>query len=92
VNYSLDNEAEDFVWATDDEKREHDEAQFTEPDAKVENHGSLFLVQPITVRAAEWLLEHTADDAIYWVGALVVEPRYAEALVAGMRESGLTVE
>lgn len=58
-------------------------------DAKVENHGSIFLVRPETSTAREWLDEHT--DGTWFGGALAVEPRYVEALVDGMVGDGLEV-
>lgn len=84
--------AYDHPWPSEEEISDRDERDLPQTwDARVENHGSLFLIQPYTVKAAEWISEHTADDAIYWAGALVVEPRYAQALVEGMREAGLKV-
>lgn len=59
-------------------------------DVQIENHGSILVFQPMTDFAWDWLDEHVSEDAQYW-GGLVVEPRYAEDLVVGMRESGLEV-
>ncbi len=64
----------------------------TEPvtDARVENHGSLFLVRALTRCALAWLTEHTDGQ---WLGnGLAVEPRYVESLVDGLREHGFVVE
>ena len=60
-------------------------------DIAVENHGSLFLLQPLTTSAADWLHEHVADDAQWFVTALVVEPRYVADIVAGAIDAGLAV-
>ena len=60
-------------------------------DVIVENHGSVFLFQPLTASAAAWIAEHIADDAMRYAGALVVEPRYARDLAAGMLADGLRV-
>jgi hypothetical protein len=60
-------------------------------DVSVENHGSIFLFQPLTALAVAWIAEHVADDAMRYAGALVVEPRYARDLAAGMLADGLRV-
>lgn len=61
-------------------------------DAIVEGHGSVVLVRPLTPAAEDWLDENVQKDATWYGGALVCEPRFVLNLVAGMRESGLTVE
>jgi hypothetical protein len=48
---------------------------------RVENHGTLFLFRPEAPAEREWLEEHT--DGTWFGGALVVEPRYVEALLEG---------
>ena len=53
---------------------------------RIENHGTLMLVRPLVDNVTEWLDQHT--DGQWFGGALVVEPRYVEALVEGMREEG----
>ena len=60
-------------------------------DIRVNSHGSLFLLHPVSSAAAEWLRDHVAEDALWWAGALVCEPRYVEAIVEGAREDGLEV-
>ena len=60
-------------------------------DIAVEYHGSLYLLQPITERASDWLHEHVAKDAQWFVSALVVEPRYVFAIVRGAIADGLRV-
>jgi hypothetical protein len=57
----------------------------------VENHGSLYLLRPDTRTAQRWLERHVADDAQWFGGALVVEPRYVTDIVEGAREAGLEV-
>ncbi len=60
-------------------------------DATIENHGSICIVQPHSAVAHQWIADSVGEEAQYWAGGLVVEPRYLSALVAGMRENGLTV-
>lgn len=52
----------------------------------VEDHGSIVLLRPLTKRTREWLEENTDPDAQWWGGALVVEPRYVEPILEGLRE------
>lgn len=61
------------------------------PDIRVENYGSIFLLRPLTSEAADWLLDNTADDAMFMGDALAVEPRYVPAIVEGAQADGLLV-
>jgi hypothetical protein len=63
----------------------------TQVDVEVENHGTIFLVRPLTETARDWLDENVSDDAQYFGGALVVEHRYIEDLVEGMLGDDLNV-
>jgi len=63
----------------------------TRTDISVEHHGSIFLLQPLNESASDWLHEHIAEDAQWFVSALVVEPRYVADIVNGAREDGLEV-
>jgi hypothetical protein len=67
------------------------ERQGADYDLTVENHSSLVLLQPLTGRASDWLHEHVADDAQWFVSALVVEPRYVFDIVRGAISDGLRV-
>lgn len=60
-------------------------------DAFVENHGSIFLVRPLSNSACEWITAHVSEDSQYFGNALVVEWRYIDDLVAGMRGDGLVI-
>lgn len=60
-------------------------------DVIVWNAGSLTLVRPVTQRAEEWVKEHVQGDAQWYGDTLVVEPRYVEQLVNGMKADGLEV-
>lgn len=52
--------------------------------ATVYNHGSICLVKPETDEERTWLEENVSEDAMWWAGGLVVEPRYVEPLLAGL--------
>jgi hypothetical protein len=60
-------------------------------DYVVTDHGSVFLVQPTNDAAKHNLEEHLGDDAQWFGGALAVEHRYIENLVAELRDEGWTV-
>ena len=56
----------------------------------VEDHGTLVLVRPLTADVEAWLVENT--DGQWFGNALVVEPRYVEALVEGMYAEGFALQ
>lgn len=60
-------------------------------DVFVENHGSIFLFQPLTAAAEEWIAANVSGEPMRYAGALVVEPRYARDLAAGMLADGLHI-
>jgi hypothetical protein len=59
-------------------------------DIRVENHGSIVLLRPLTERAEEWIEAQVAYEQT-WGKAIVVEPRYVEDIVNGARKDGLEV-
>jgi hypothetical protein len=61
-------------------------------DISIENHGSLWLVRPRTDSARQWLRWNVQDDALWFAGALVVEPRYVADLVSGIQDDGFLVD
>ncbi len=62
-------------------------------DIRVENHGSVFGLSPLTTKGLEWLQESTEHEAWMWMGhTLFVEHRYAPEIVKGAIEDGLQVE
>jgi hypothetical protein len=63
----------------------------SEPDVLVENHFSLFLFRLLSPEAKQWVDENVSDDAQFFGGALVVEPRYARDLLDGIVAAGLAV-
>jgi hypothetical protein len=60
-------------------------------DARFENHGSIWLCRLLTEPAHDWVASNVSDEAQWYGEALVVEPRYVETIVTGMRLDGLTV-
>jgi hypothetical protein len=62
------------------------------PDILVENHGSIFLLRPITSVGHAWLQENIiGEDTLTFGNAVVCEPRYVSAIVFGARGEGLLV-
>lgn len=61
-------------------------------DFALQNHGSICLLQPLTVEAQAWLDDYViTDETQFWGCAVVVEPRYVEDLLNGIMGDGLTV-
>ncbi len=57
-----------------------------------ENHGSLFLIRPISTTGKQWLDENVGDEnTLTFGGAVVCEPRYVEAIFLGAQSDGLAV-
>jgi predicted Zn-dependent protease len=63
-------------------------------DFTVENHGSIFLVQPQNKQAIDWVDQHIGQDNGYqpYFPAVVVEHRYIADIVAGIQNDGLAVQ
>ena len=62
-----------------------------EHDFVVENHGSLWLLQPLTGAANEWLDDTAPEDAIFYNTALAIEPRYVAGVLQAVDEAGYEV-
>ena len=58
-------------------------------DVRVENHGSLFLFRPLTVRGEEWIWNNLPEKSPRLGAAAAVEHRYARDVAAGMIADGL---
>jgi hypothetical protein len=61
-------------------------------DVLVTDHGSIVLFKPATKSALCWLLNNTQQDAQWFGGALVVEPRYVDTLLDGLHGEGFIIE
>lgn len=57
-----------------------------------ENHGSIWLVQAMNAEAREHIASHVSDEAQFFSGALVVEPRYVENLALGLSNEGYLIQ
>jgi hypothetical protein len=56
-----------------------------------ENHGSVFLLRPISPSAFSWIEEHLPPDRLTFGNAVVIEPRYVWAILVRLQEDGLVV-
>jgi hypothetical protein len=61
-------------------------------DLSVQNHGAIFLLRGQTEAGRDWISEHIPSDAQRWSGAIVIEHRYIDNIVAGAMNDGLEVE
>ena len=59
------------------------------PDFLCENHGSIFLLRPISPAAFLWIHENLPSDRITFGNAVVVEPRYVWAILVQLQDDGL---
>jgi hypothetical protein len=68
------------------------QAAIPRADFTVSNQGSIFILTPVTERAVAWRNEFLPSDALTWGGGVVVEHRFIENIVNGIRKDGLTVQ
>ena len=61
-------------------------------DFQVENHGSIFLLRPLTEAADDWVGQHIPDDAMWFGLAVAVEHRFIAPIIEGIASDGLVVE
>ena len=62
------------------------------PDVLTDNFGSIVGITPMTPTAREWIGENVDAEPWQWLGGtLNIDRRYADDLVEGMVEAGLTV-
>ncbi len=68
----------------------HQEQPVPTTDILFENHGSLFLLRPVSSAGKTWLDENVGDkNALTFSGAVVCEPRYVENIFLGATGDGL---
>jgi len=59
------------------------------PDFYVANHGSIFLLTPVTQAAREWVAEHIPEDAPALGNSIAIEHRFVGEVLAGITNDGL---
>jgi hypothetical protein len=60
-------------------------------DFTVQNEGTIFLLQPLTVAAREWINDNLPEQRLVYGTAVVVEHRYIQDIVQGIINDGLVV-
>ena len=61
-------------------------------DIRVEDHGSIVLLRPLTTAGEDWLNERISDEGFQpYRPVVIAEPRYVAAIVEGAIEDGLKV-
>ena len=59
-------------------------------DIRLENFGSIVLMEPLTEHAEQWIRSKIAMEPWQWLGnKLAIEPRYVLDIVNGMQIDGL---
>ncbi len=61
------------------------------PDFTVSNEGTLFIFNPLTPAARDWINENVAEPN-WWGNSLIVEHRYARPLGLGIVRDGLELD
>ena len=61
-------------------------------DFRVQDHGSILVLRPVTEAAKEWASDHLPQDAQQWACGTVIERRYFSDIYYGLRSDGLTIE
>jgi hypothetical protein len=62
----------------------------TRSDFICENHGSIFLLRPISPAAFAWIEEHLPPNRITFGNAVAVDHRCIWTVLVGLQEDGLT--
>jgi hypothetical protein len=60
-------------------------------DFRCENHGSVFLLYPLTHSARFWIKENLPSDVQWFGRAVAVEHRHIWAILEGIQNAGLVV-
>ncbi len=63
----------------------------TTDDFTFDDHGSICILYAVTRAAVDWVEEHIDGSALRYGGGVVIEPRYAEPIIDGIINDGLTV-
>jgi len=61
------------------------------PDFLCENHGSIFLLRPVSPASFDWIESHLPSDRTTFGNAVVIESRYVWAILTGLQDDGLVV-
>lgn len=62
-----------------------------DPDFACENHGTIFLLRPLSTDAFAWIDENLSADRQMFGNAVAIEHRYIQPILVGIHEAGLVV-
>jgi hypothetical protein len=62
------------------------------PDFRCENHGSIFLLYPLSESAKSWIEENLPSDAQWFGRAVAIECRFIWPILEGIQNDGLVVQ
>ena len=61
-------------------------------DMQFTNHGSIWIMTPLSEGGRDWIAQHIAEDATRWgQNGVVIEHRYVANIVEGVRGDGLEI-
>lgn len=63
----------------------------TPSDFALHNHGTLFILVPLSGDAETWCEDHLQQDGMRWAGGYAVDHRCMQDIIEGIREGGLTL-
>ncbi|HXX13284.1 MAG TPA: hypothetical protein VEJ47_00125 [Candidatus Eremiobacteraceae bacterium] len=58
-------------------------------DFAVHNHGSIILLEPLSVAAFQWIEDHLPEDRLTFGNSVCIEPRYLGPILEGIKDEGL---
>lgn len=61
-------------------------------DIRLTQHGTIDIIGCLSREAFEFMVEHTAADALWLGRSLAVEPRYAANIMAALAAEGFEIE
>jgi hypothetical protein len=61
-------------------------------DFRCENHGSVFLLFPLSESARSWVAANLASDMLWFGRAVAVDHRYIWPILEGIQNDGLAVK
>jgi hypothetical protein len=73
-------------------QRVQTEQEVKRRDFTVSDHGTIFLLQPHTDAAVDWVNAYLPEDATWFGPSVAVEHRYIRDIVAGIQADGLRVK
>ena len=62
------------------------------PDFRCENHGSIFLLYPLSESAQSWVAANLPSDVDWFGRAVAVEHRFIWPILEGIQDDGLAVQ